>query len=261
MALSVDNLQTHKDLIRQRVWPALRQVAIPDSRFHLDFSSFIANFQGSSLATQRLISHPAFVSAKTIFITPDNCLRELRYAALSAGKLVLVTTYAIRRGFILLDPVTIPTESQRLQASYLDGMEESTSGARPIPLADMLQIKLKIDLMVTGTGAINMAGVRFGKGHGFFDLEWGMLFRLGIVELGTACVALVHDCQVLDEKLEPEEFDTVCDVIITPTRLIEVDNDKRMAKPNCGILWEKLQPNMLDDIPPLKELREIESNV
>ena len=28
-----------------------------------------------------------------------------------------------------------------------------------------------IDYMVTGTGAINMDGVRFGKGHGFFDAE------------------------------------------------------------------------------------------
>ncbi len=88
----MDYSQTYKDLIRQRVWPALREVAIPDSRFHYDFGSFIADFDGSSAATKRLLSHPAFVSAKTVFITPDNCLRELRYAALSAAKLVLVTT-------------------------------------------------------------------------------------------------------------------------------------------------------------------------
>ena len=32
----------------------------------------------------------------------------------------------------------------------------------------------KIDLMLTGASAVSKNGVRFGKGHGFFDLEWGM---------------------------------------------------------------------------------------
>ena len=251
--------QSHKDLIRQRVWPALRKIAIPDSRFHYDFESFIADFEGSFLATNRLMSHPAFVSAQTIFITPDNCLRELRYTALSVGKIVIVTTYAIRRGFVILDPTVINTELQRLQASYLDGMEESISGARPITLAAMVHAALRIDLMVTGTGAINLSGVRFGKGHGFFDLEWGMLSCLNVVGPETPCVALVHECQILKEEFRAEEFDTVCDIIVTPTRTIEVEKGKLMPKPSCGILWNRLQPNMLEDIPPLQELRDMKS--
>lgn len=255
----MESSESHKNIIRHRVWPRLRQVAFPDSRFHFDFSSFIPDFQGSSLATQRVTSHSAFASARTIFITPDNCLRELRYAALLAGKVVLVTTYAIQRGFILLDPATIKTNSQRLQASYLDGMEDPSSGGCHITLRQMLQLNLTVDLMVTGTGAINFSGVRFGKGHGFFDLEWGMLFRLKIVGPNTPCVALVHDCQILDEVLYPEVFDTVCDLIITPSRIIDVGTEKQGSKPSCGILWNKLQMNMLEDIPPLKELQDMES--
>ena len=171
MAIQYEDFSSHKNIIRQKVWPRLRQVAVPDSRFHYDFSSFIADFQGSSIASERLLCHPSFRKARTIFIAPDNCLRDLRQAALAAGKLVLITTYAIRRGFVLLDPKVVKSEEQRRLASFLDGMEVSSCGATYISLTQMLQLNLKIDLLVTGTGAINLSGIRFGKGHGFFDLE------------------------------------------------------------------------------------------
>jgi 5-formyltetrahydrofolate cyclo-ligase len=264
---SLQNMETHsedfsdhKTVVRQKVWPKLREVAVPDSRFHLDFHSFIADFQGSSIATQRLTSHPCFTQAETVFITPDNCLQYLRYAALAAGKLVLVTTYAIRRGFVVLDPKVIQSDEQRRLVSYLDGMEDPSLGATQISLTEMLHLKLKIDLMVTGTGAINLRGIRFGKGHGFFDLEWGMLSSLGMVNSSTPCVAVVHDCQVIDAVLQPEIFDTVCDLIATPTRVIEVDISKEslVPKPSCRILWDRLQSNMLEDIPALRELQDLE---
>ena len=109
-----------------------------------------------------------------------------------------------------------------------------------------------IDVATTGTGAINLQGVRLCKGHGFFDTEWGILYRLGRVSPETPVAAVVHDCQVLDEPLHPEVFDTVADVIFTPTRTIRVDGPH---KPVCGILWDRLDPHMYDSIPPLQELR------
>ena len=39
--------------------------------------------------------------------------------------------------------------------------------------------------MVTGASAVSLDGVRFGKGHGFFDLEWGMFTDMGIVDDDT----------------------------------------------------------------------------
>jgi 5-formyltetrahydrofolate cyclo-ligase len=50
------NLEQHKSLIRNKVWVQLRHVARPDSRFHHDYSSFIADFDGSSAATDLLVS-------------------------------------------------------------------------------------------------------------------------------------------------------------------------------------------------------------
>ncbi|KAJ9144143.1 5-formyltetrahydrofolate cyclo-ligase [Pleurostoma richardsiae] len=239
----------HKAEIRSKVWTELRKVARPDSRFHFDFSSFIADFEGSEAACDQLFSLPRYRKCSTVFITPDNCLEHLRERTLQAGIKVLITTYGIRRGFWLLDPANIAPELHKY-ASTLDGMEKV---GRPVSLQDLVDMRLEVGLMVTGTGAINDKGIRFGKGHGFFDLEWGMMFARGIVRTDTVTAAVVHDCQVLSDELRPEEFDTVCDLVVTPTRVVEVDAVK---KPICGILWDRLEPNMLGDIPPLQELKD-----
>ena len=246
----ISSSDDHKSQVRKEVWSALREVALPDSRFHYDFSSFIADFEGSFVATEKLITLPCYQSANIVFITPDNCLEGLRLATLEAGKTVLTTSYAIRRGFWLLDPATISPQRYEY-ASTMDGMEKL---ARPVKLASIAAEILKVDLMVTGTGAINMGGVRLGKGHGFFDLEWGMLYTLGTITQETRTAAVVHDCQVLSDALTPELFDTVCDIISTPTRVIEVLGAK---KPECGILWNQLAEGMYESIPPLRELEEL----
>jgi len=237
----------HKASVRERVWSELRKVAIPDSRFHFDFGEFIADFRGGENAVARLTDHPFYKSSNFIFITPDNCLDRLRLQALIDGKTVLMTTYSIKRGFWVLDPKRIARDLY-LHASTLDGMERV---GEPVSLQDIAAMPPP-DYMVTGTGAINHEGVRFGKGHGFFDAEWGMLYRLGRISTATPSAAVVHDCQVLDEKLTPDVYDTVADVIFTPTRTIEVENPH---KPTCGIIWDRLDPHMYETIPPLQELK------
>ncbi|KAH6677116.1 5-formyltetrahydrofolate cyclo-ligase, partial [Halenospora varia] len=238
---------SHKSQIGTKVWSELRKVAIPDSRFHHDYSSFIADFQGSSAATDLLVELPAYKNAEILFVAPDNCIQGLRYRALKDGKTVLVTTYGIRRGFFLLDPKVIPEERWEI-ASLLDGMEKI---GRHVTLAEIRELVSRIGLMVTGTGAINHAGLRFGKGHGFFDLEWAMLRTIGVVDQTTKTVAVVHECQVLDEELRGEEWDTGCDYVVTNERVLETTDS---AKPICGILWDKLEKGMLEGIEPLQEL-------
>lgn len=244
-------LMDHKSSVRNDVFVNLRKVAIPDSRFHYDFNEFITDFEGSSLANQRLINHPYYRDATTIFITPDNCLEELRHRALLDGKKVLTTSYSIKRGFWLLHKNHIPAE-KLLYASTLDGMERV---ARHVTLREISRELREIEYMITGTGAINEEGIRFGKGHGFFDAEYGMLHRIGAVSKSTPIAAVVHDCQVLRQELQPEVFDTVADVIFTPSRTLEV---KDPHKPTCGIVWSLLDQHMYNTIPPLQELKSIE---
>ena len=246
--INTDTIADHKASVRERVWSELRKVAVPDSRFHFDFGEFIADFEGGEEAVSRLLEHHFYQQANLVFITPDNCLDRLRLQALKDGKTVLMTTYSIKRGFWILDPKMIAPDLY-LYASTLDGMERI---GRPVTLKDIETTIGKVDFMVTGTGAINHEGVRFGKGHGFFDAEWAMLYQIGRISTDTPCAAVVHDCQVLFETLTPDVYDTVVDVVFTPTRTIEVSGPH---KPTCGIIWERLDQHMFDTIPPLQELK------
>lgn len=240
-----------KSEARTAVWSELIKVAAPDSRFHLDFGEYIPDFEGSEQATARLTALDAYRRSPTVFITPDNCLEGLRAQAARDGKVQIMPTYGIRRGLVELRPQDVPGGMEKY-AVLLDAIEKL---GRPISLAALRERhRGRIDLVVTGASAVSRAGVRFGKGHGYFDLEWAMLYQTGVVDEQTTVAAFVHDCQVVDIELDCSPFDTICDLIVTPTRVIEVPNPQ---KPMHGILWERLEPGMMEDIPPLRELKEM----
>lgn len=236
-------------IVRERIWSRLKDVALPDSRFHLDFASVIPDFVGSDAATDRITALPVYRDAAYAFVTPDNCLTELRRQMLEAGKTMVVSTYGIYRGFFLLEPGMVPAGQARF-AAWLDGLEYF---GRPITLAEIAR-RGRFDLMVTGASAVSLDGVRFGKGHGFFDLEWGMFTDLGLADERTPVVACVHDVQVVEDKLYPSPTDILVDLIATPTRLIEVN---RTATRPRGVKWELLDPEQIAATPPLQELQKM----
>ena len=55
-------------------------------------------------------------------MAPDNSLESFRALALGAGKRILVPTFGMRRGFVVLDGKQIPAAARSLAAT-LDGME------------------------------------------------------------------------------------------------------------------------------------------
>ena len=237
-------------IIRQQIWGRLKDVAKPDTRFHLNFSEVIPDFDGSDRATEHVAGMAAYAATKFAFITPDNCLVDLRRRMIAAGKPFVMSTYGIYRGFLLMEPGMVPKGAE-LYAAWLDGMEHF---ARPITLEEIAR-RGRFDFMVTGASAVSVDGVRFGKGHGFFDLEWGMFTDLGLVDETTPVVAVVHDCQMVEEKLTPSETDILVDWIATPTRLHQVE---RRAKRPHGVKWPLLDPKQIEDTPPLQELQRIQ---
>lgn len=237
-------------IVRQQIWSKLRDVARPDTRFHLNFAEVIPDFEGSERAVDRLVELPVYAASRFAFITPDNCLVDLRRRMIAEGKPFVMSTYGIYRGFLLMEPGMVPPGAE-LYAAWLDGMEHF---GRPVTLAE-IAARGHFDLMVTGASAVSVDGVRFGKGHGFFDLEWGMFTELGLVDESTPVVAVVHDVQVVEEKLTPSETDILVDTITTPSRLHDVA--RRAARPR-GVKWPLLEPKQIDDTPPLQELRRIQ---
>ncbi len=238
---AIDRYTLHHEIHEQ-----LRQVAIPDSRFHFNFEEFVPDFQGSVFCADKIREMEVYRQSRTIFITPDNSLTLLRQYAIEDQKTLVMATYGIARGFMIYEPGQVASGDVAYAAS-LDGMERL---ARPITLQELRSFG-EIDLLVTGVWQITEDGVRWGKGYGFFDLEWAMFRESDLVEENTVVIAVGHDCQVAATKLTPTVFDTVADFIITPSRHITIE--RTHARPE-GVLWDYLAPDLPAQIPPLRSL-------
>jgi len=237
--------------VRERVWSQLREVARPDSRFAWDFGEFIADYEGSDAGADRLLELADDRDCGTWLVTPDNNLDPLRERLIERSIPFLMPTYGIRRGFLSLDPADVP-DGQAAFAATLDGM---TRFADRVPLETLEADHPPLDIMVTGASFVTPDGLRMGKGHGFFDLEWAMLRRVGLATADTLVVAAVHDVQLLPEADAPSgmvaDHDTVVDHVVTPTRTHRVEGERR--KPS-GIHWPLLTEAEIRSIPPLETL-------
>ena len=71
----------------------------------------------------------------------------------------------------------------------------------------------------------------------------------GIVDETTPVVAVVHDCQVVEEALTPAETDILVDFIATPTRLHEVGRARKRPR---GVKWAaaRSRPDRRDAAAP-----------
>ena len=238
-----------KQQIRLKVWEKLKNVALPDSRFHLNFEEYIPDFKDSLIAHEQIVKSEEYKQSKLLFITPDNCLTTIREQAIKDGKDIIVSTYGIYRGFILITKKMV-SKGNEVFASTLDGLEHF---GKNISLKEIKNLG-KIDLMLTGASAVSKNGVRFGKGHGFFDLEWGMFADLKIVDEKTPIVAVVHDVQVVNFDLQPSDTDIIVDWIITNKQKLSTNRNKKRPS---GIYWDLLEKGMLEATPPLQELKKI----
>lgn len=231
---------------RQRIWERLKDFARPDARFHLKFSEFIPDFEGVEAATERLLALEGFARANLVFVTPDNSMIELRRRLIMSGTPFIMPTYGMQRGFLLLQPGSVPPGLAKA-AAWLDGMEHF---GRPVSLEDLTHIG-RFDVVATGASAVSIDGVRFGKGHAFFDLEWGMFTDLGLADEQSLIVAAVHDVQIVEERLNVSESDIALDFIATPSRLIEIIRNRRRPR---GVRWNEVSAEEIQSIPPLREL-------
>lgn len=238
-------VQRHAQL-RVQMKDALLEVAIPDSRWHLDVLRFVPDFDGSPLAHTRVRAMPAYRAASVVFIAPDNSLRELVRAALDDGKRVVVPTYAMRRGMVLLDPDQVPAQD-RAFASTLDGLERFGS---TLSLDELRELG-RIDLVVTGAIALTRSGVHIGSGDAFLDIEWGILSTLSLVTADTPIIAVAHPVQIVDAEIQPKSHDITVDQIVTAETTISTG--RTHTRP-LGIGWPDIDPQRLTDIAYLYDL-------
>ncbi|MGH3697262.1 MAG: 5-formyltetrahydrofolate cyclo-ligase [Pseudonocardiaceae bacterium] len=104
-----------------------------------------------------------------------------------------------------------------------------------------------VDLIVCGSVAVNLSGVRIGKGAGYSDIEVALLAQAGIIGSQTTIVTTVHSLQVLDEPLPHHEHDFSVDYIVTPEKIIHCDAPYRPT----GVIWHALDADKIAAIPVL----------
>ena len=98
----------------------------------------------------------------------------------------------------------------------------------------------QVNLFIVGSVVVSrINGVRLGKGGGYSDLEYAILLESGRIEQEVPIVTIVHDIQVINKPLRREKHDVPVDVIVTPTKVMNVI--ERADRP------EGLIPEILSD--------------
>jgi len=258
---SIDNTSTNdgkqlrspwKWLLRKRIWDYMEENDI--ARFPRPVHHRIPNFVNADLAAQRLSELPEFRSANIIKVNPDTPQRHVRYYVLEQGKTLLTPQPRLRTGFFsTIRMKELPSLVKIEQCTNSKGVVKYGT---PVTLNE----EYNVDLVVVGSTAVcPRTGARVGKGEGFAELEWGILSAQGNLNAENCLVVTtVHDCQVIDDENDmPEgwaltEHDVPVDIIITPTRTIQVSD--RAPKPS-GIFWKLLSPQKLAAIRVLRQLK------
>ena len=205
----------------------------------------IPNFADARAAAERLTAHPAWKKAKTIKANPDAPQTHVRRLALEQGKTLVMAVPRLRDShpFRLLDPQKLTKKDLREAATIKGALRHGK-------VLDLEQVP-QLDLILTGSVAVNLKGARIGKGGGFSDLEYALLAETG--------QGLGQDGDRDDGPPDPDPdreppdhaHDIPVDLIVTPRAAIEVERAFKRPK---GLLWDHLQPPQIHEIPVLERM-------
>jgi 5-formyltetrahydrofolate cyclo-ligase len=194
-----------KRQLREKIWSEMERSGI--AVFPLPCKGRIPNFSGASAAAEKLRKLEEWRKARVIFANPDSPQQKVRENALLDGKVLIMASPRLKRGFILINPANV--KGKEHFASTIKGAFKFGTETRSFP---------KPDLIVEGSVAVDLHGHRLGKGHGYGDTEIDILKRMfGEIPIATT----VHDMQVV-EAVPFEEKDEKVSLIVTPTRVIRM---------------------------------------
>ena len=202
-----------KDDVLEAVWTAMELARASHTKKVHDK---IPYFRGAQEAAERVFSLPAWQNAKVLKGNPDKAQRPLRQRALEEGKVLYMAVPRLKQEqcFIELDPGVLevsPKEAATISGAFRHGQSVFVEEMRPV------------DLVISGSVAVNRLGTRVSKGGGYADLEYGLAITAGIV-----------------------------DYVATPEEVIHCSRE--MPRPT-GIYWEDLNESKISKIPVLQKLR------
>jgi len=222
---------------------ALEQAGV--ATFPTPIAGRIPNFNGAEAAAKLLSQVLEFKEARVIKVSPDSPQKPVRTLALSSGKKLIVPTPRLAQGFRVLDPHDIP-KHRYIFASTIGGSAQLGKAVEPASLPT-------VDLIVTGSVAVDSAGRRLGKGEGYSEIEYAVLAETGKIRNRTPIATTIHELQLV-EKVPSEPFDFQVDIIATPGRVIRTPGKK--TRP-AGLIWDRLSEEKVSSIPILRQLKEL----
>ena len=172
----------------------------------------IPNFVGAEKAAQKLRELPEYKVAKTVFCNPDSPQRPVRKMVLEDGKILVMATPRLKKGFLILNPTLFP-RGYIAEASTIHGAFKHGRSVNPS--------EVRVDLFIAGSVAVSQDGGRLGKGRGYSDQEYSMLRDSGSLTPQIPIITTIHDLQIV-ENVPTDEWDVPVNVIVTPTRVIRV---------------------------------------
>ncbi len=237
-----------KQAIRERIWDDLEEQGL--ARFPFPPHNRIPNFADARGAAEQLANQPEWEQAQTIKANPDAPQLPVRRRALRDGKIVYMAVPRLRdeKCFLRLDPAELEDFDA---ATTVSGCSKHGVPVGPDAVEG-------VDLIVSGSVAVDETGGRIGKGEGYSDLEYAVLHELELVDSETPVATTVHDRQVV-EAFETDDHDVPLDLIVTPERVIrpaegEHSGGQKHEKPS-GIDWELLGTERRQEIPVLDRMR------
>lgn len=232
-----------KDRVRERIWDRLSEAGV--TRFPFPIEGRIPNFQGAERAATRLAQLPAWRRARVLKANPDSPQRPVREAALRAGMTVYMAVPRLRHRKCFVELRSKRVGDPR-KASTIRGAFDAGTPVEPEEVR-------KVDLVVTGSVAVDREGGRVGKGGGYSDLEYALGRAFGFVTEETPVITTVHPLQVVETSLPMTDHDVPLDFVVTPHGTIETS--PAHERPS-GVQWDLLSQEKRARIPVLEELWE-----
>jgi 5-formyltetrahydrofolate cyclo-ligase len=229
-----------KAALRERVWASLDVPGV--ARFPRP-AHRIPNFVGAEAAARLLATTDEWAHASTVKANPDSPQWPVRRQALVDGKVLFMAVPRLvdDHPFFLLDPTELADDPRA--ATSIKG---ASRHARTVDVDDLEPV----DLVVSGSVAVDESGARLGKGGGFSDLELAIAAEAGLVDERTVVVTTVHELQLVTRgEIPTTAHDIHVDVVVTPERVVRCPRPDGWSLPHVD--WDELTDEKVRSIPVL----------
>jgi 5-formyltetrahydrofolate cyclo-ligase len=193
---------------------------------------------------EKLRGLPLYRDAETVFATPHEALHQARINCLVDGKNLLMPGPSIREGFFLLASRSVPFKNISVATTY-KGLQKY--GQR---LKDDSISELSVEMLLTGSLAIDDTGARLGDGYGYFDLCCALLKEMNAIEQDAAFLTFVEEEQISRKMLPQDKWDVKMSGAITPNQILQFEPSDQHPQ----IFWDVLPKDLIKRIDPLWKL-------